>query len=268
MGMIMTIMSRVLLLLLLVSLSATNAYAQSEESNGDREYLFYKPSSLPEGTSAPLLVVLHGAYGDADFMKNALKIQSSADKGGFMVAYLNGTKIRLLPGRVWNAGKCCGRASRENIDDTGFIDGVIQSLVQEKGADPTRVYVMGHSNGAMMTLRYVCEKASTIKGAVIVSGALVTDTCQNARGVKVLHIHGDKDGHVPSQGGFPKESNKDMNYRSVNQTKAAVEKAGATYEVRILAGVGHKIAEIDKELQRQDGLTLGETVAKFMSTVK
>jgi polyhydroxybutyrate depolymerase len=64
------------------------------------------------------------------------------------------------------------------------------------------IYGVGHSNGAMMTSRLMCE-TDLFAAAVAVSGALEIQatTCPQARGKSVLAIRGAEDENVPRAGG-------------------------------------------------------------------
>ena len=57
--------------------------------------------------------------------------------------------------------------------------------------DPARVFGMGHSNGAMMMMRLMCD-TTIFAAAVSVSGPLNVPvrSCPGARGRQILSIHG------------------------------------------------------------------------------
>ncbi len=89
-----------------------------------RTYHLFVPESLPEGTEAPLLVAMHGGTGWGLQFQAASGFDDLAEANGFLVVYPDGTEIDLVPeGRVWNGGRCCGRAQqdRADVDDVGFL---------------------------------------------------------------------------------------------------------------------------------------------------
>ena len=49
---------------------------------------------------------------------------------------------------------------------------MINILTTKYNVDPTRVYLHGYSNGAMMTYRATCQMGDMLKSAVIYAGAL------------------------------------------------------------------------------------------------
>ena len=76
----------------------------SKDHFGGRELLVYEPYHLPAVGKRALVVVLHGGLGNAAMIEGGLaerglKMDAVAEKDGFLVAYLNGTKVARLLGR-------------------------------------------------------------------------------------------------------------------------------------------------------------------------
>ena len=86
----------------------------------DRSYRLYIPAGLP--SPAPLVVMMHGGFGSGQQAERAYGWDELADSAKFVVAYPDGV------GRAWNVGGCCGRPGRENIDDVGFINAVVDDI--------------------------------------------------------------------------------------------------------------------------------------------
>jgi len=166
-----------------------------------RTYRVYQPSA--GSTRMPLLVALHGGTGSgAQFEANS-GFDELAEANGFVVVYPDGTGIGIGNGRVWNGGGCCGRAQQDrlNVDDVGFISNLIDRIVATYPIDPDRVFVTGHSNGAILAYRLLCELADRVSGAAFQAGTLEVDGCNPARPVSILHIHGAADTNLPINGG-------------------------------------------------------------------
>lgn len=167
-----------------------------------RTYRIYVPSNLPEAR-VPLLIALHGGTGwGAQFESNS-GFDSLAEANGFIVAYPDGSPIGVGDGRVWNGGDCCGAAqdSRDNVDDVAFISALIDTLVAGYPIDATRVYATGHSNGAILSYRLVCELTDKITAAAFQAGTMEIDQCRPSRPISVLEIHGTSDTNIPIDGG-------------------------------------------------------------------
>lgn len=261
-------------LLLVGSACAARQATVAQPSNGaavayakGRDYLLYSPASLGD-RKAPLLLVLHGAFGNAQFIQNVLNIQPVADQYGFRVAYLNGSegKLRIMKDkRTWNAGICCGIAKRDKVNDVGYIAGVIESLTSQGLVEPRKVVIMGHSNGAMMSYRFACTQPGMVSGVVAISGVLALNQCPSAKGVRVLHIHGEADEHIPYRGGAGKDGMEKLTYRSTQQTVQAMQQAGAaSTELISLPGVPHKLETVAQAVRSYKGVSLAETVAQFL----
>lgn len=156
-----------------------------------RTFNLYRPPGLT-GT-VPLVVMLHGGFGNGAQAERSYHWDTEADKGRFLVAYPDGLN------RAWNAGSCCGQPQQANVDDVGFLTAMVGVIEQRMNIDPARVYVTGMSNGAMMSLRLACQ--TDIFAAIApVAGTLLTD-CARARPTSLLQIHGTADTRVPYTGG-------------------------------------------------------------------
>lgn len=162
-----------------------------------RSFRLYRPAGLD--AAAPLVVMLHGGFGDGTQAERAYNWDSQADSGHFVVAYPDGLH------RAWNAGSCCGLPQRTGVDDVAFITAMVADIEARMPIDSRRVYATGMSNGAMMALRLGCQ--STLFAAIApVAGTLLTD-CAGAQPASVLQIHGTADDRVPYGGGPGRASN-------------------------------------------------------------
>ncbi len=236
-----------------------------------RSMIVYVPSRPSH--DLPLVVVLHGGLGSAQRIasqesESALNINSLAERYGFIVAYLNGTPATRYFGAdklAWNAGGgCCGQSAANNVDDVGYITDAVRYLEEHYQIDEHRVYGMGHSNGAMMTQRLVCE-TPLYQAAVVISGPLNLDTttCPAAQGKRVLAIHGADDENVPIAGGRGTQGFSKAEYRSESSSRDTMVRSGATYDLHIIPGVGHRLDDINAAVQRSEGHTIGELAISF-----
>jgi polyhydroxybutyrate depolymerase len=261
--------------LLLVGLCGEPAVAAglANDSYGGRGMIVYVPAHLPPSGARALVVVLHGGLGNAQRIasaqsESALNMDAAADRYGFIVAYLNGTPVtlRLGPNFLgWNAGGgCCGQSAANAIDDVGYIKGAVGYLAGKYGIDPARVYGIGHSNGAMMAQRLMCQ-TSLFAAAVAISGPLNLDeaACPAARGKRILAIHGAEDENVPIAGGRGTKGISDAVYKSEAYSRQAFTAAGAAYDLDVVKGADHKLDDIAAVIQQTEGQTIAEKAAKF-----
>ena len=155
----------------------------------------------PDGFKGPLptIIMLHGGGGNAQSAANVTGFNDLAERKGFAVVYPNGSGSgRFL---TWNAGHCCQFAMEQDIDDIALLAALIDDLVARGEADPTRIYVTGMSNGAMMAHRAGRELSRKIAGIAPVVGAIFGDEAPAAGPVPILFITGALDENVPAAGG-------------------------------------------------------------------
>jgi polyhydroxybutyrate depolymerase len=125
-------------------------------------------------------------------MEETSHFDDLATKVGFIVVYPEGID------HSWNAGSCCGQ---NTTDDVAFIKALIERFVSAEHVDPKRVFATGMSNGGFMAQRLGCELSDQLSAVASVSGSLVTASCNPARAVSVLEMHGLDDFLVPYEGG-------------------------------------------------------------------
>ena len=191
----------------IVTAAAGGAVATSIVVDGiDRTYLVRAPERAVADAPLPLLLVIHGAGGNAAKAEAATGMTGLSDADGFIVAYPQGTQAADVAGEYsWNAGACCANPVKNNIDDVGFINSVIDNIATDYPVDPARIYVAGFSNGGMLAYRLACELDRRVAGIAVVSGALNVTSCEAPAATSVLMIHGTGDLTVPYTGGKTNE---------------------------------------------------------------
>jgi polyhydroxybutyrate depolymerase len=159
-----------------------------------RTYRAVHPASA--GAHPPLVMIVHGGFGTGKAAEDAYGWDAVAGAHGFVVVYPDGFA------RSWNAGRCCGQARERNLDDVAFLTAVIRDAERRDGIDPSRIYVAGLSNGAIMAYRLACEGPIPLAAIGPVAGDLEVPCEKPAALVSVLAIHGTADQNVPVGGGF------------------------------------------------------------------
>jgi len=259
--------------LLCVSNALAAAPGVTHENYGGRTLLVYVPSRLPAKGARALVVVLHGGLGNAQRIEsrqseNGLNMDVVAEKGGFVVAYLNGTPVTRFFGSDklgWNAGGgCCGQPAEKNVDDVSYIKGAIDYLVGQYGIDRNRIFGIGHSNGAMMTQRLMCE-TGIYAAAVPISGPLNLESgnCSAASGKRILAVHGAEDENVPVAGGRGTKGISRTIFNSEERTRQTFTNAGASYNLQVVRGADHKLDHIEDAMQQAEGQSIAEKSARF-----
>ena len=184
-----------------------------------RSYVLHLPPAAAQKAPLPLVVAYHGGGGNAEGFQEYAGLDAVADREGFAVVYPNGTnrtatvkggwelavppQLRRL--FTWNAGRCCGFAMDEKVDDVGFTRRVTEAVAELARIDRDRIYATGHSNGAMMAYRLAAEAAGEVAAIAPVAGAMnLRGEFKPSRPVPVLHIHSTTDPRALYAGGETK----------------------------------------------------------------
>lgn len=178
----------------------TYRYTETITVDGlSRKYVLNLPPGYYDAAGFSLVIAMHGGGGSASQFESTSKLTEKANASGFIVVYPEGTGVI----NTWNAGTCCGASASNNINDVKFISMLIDKLVTTYKINPKKVYATGHSNGGMMSYRLACELSTKI-AAIAPNGStmVVTQPCNPARSVPVLHMHSKLDQHVVYTGGY------------------------------------------------------------------
>ncbi len=189
-----------------------------------RYYKIHIPKSYSPNQPTPLVLALHGGGGDMEIQATDKYYNqiSKSEKEGYIVIFPNGYSM-FKSGKLatWNAGRCCGDARDEKIDDVGFIKEIVMNVQKQANIDRKRIFASGMSNGGMMAYRLACELPDIFKAVAAVAGTDNTAVCTPKSPVSILHIHAQNDDHVIYKGGAGKtfrDPSKVTNFTSVPAT--------------------------------------------------
>jgi polyhydroxybutyrate depolymerase len=156
-------------------------------------------NEAPRGQTRPAVLVLHGGVGNADTQRLQTGFDDVALREGFAVVYAEGTEWR--DGKHgWNTGYLL-RRKIGSADDIGYFDALIDLLVRQHGADRSRIYMTGGSNGAMMTLVYAVKRPEKLAAVAPVLGAMFSFNDKPSLPLPILLINAAQDNEVPITGG-------------------------------------------------------------------
>jgi len=179
----------------------------------DRTYQLHVPQSYSGMDPTPLVFNFHGGGSNATDHETMTQMKPRSDTGGFLLVTPEGwPSPSLATSRTWNAGKCCGQALHDNVDDIAFVNAMIDAVSEELCVDSKRVFATGFSNGAMLSQRLGCELSDRIAAIAPVSGVLENNdldttpvtpifACNPVRNIPVFEIHGKLDTCEPYYGG-------------------------------------------------------------------
>jgi polyhydroxybutyrate depolymerase len=199
------------------------AHGSLDHGGLKRTYRLFVPpqAASAKPASLPLVVALHGGLGTGDQFAETSGFEELAKREGFVVVFPDGVD------RTWNGGRCCGQAVTKRVDDTGFLARLIESLSGSLPIDRARVFVTGHSNGAIMAFRFGCERAEMVAAIAPVAGSVEIAECRPSRGVALLTIHGDADQNHPIGGGNGARSVAGVPFTSMDDSLRAWTRAMA-----------------------------------------
>ena len=166
-----------------------------------RSWIAYLPAKLAPRPA--LVIVLHGSMGSGEQARKyfGYDFDLLADKHGFIVVYPQGVDGH------WNDCRLQGSftAKRENIDDVGFLQAMVNRLVTEHQIDPTHVFITGASNGGAMALRVALQTPDLARAYAAVISSLPTPenlaVTPQDQAVSMLLMNGTDDPFVPWRGG-------------------------------------------------------------------
>ena len=185
------------------STADTPSFATMVASDASRPFTLFTPSSYRDDTPMPLVILLHGLGRSGEIVEAYFQLQPLAESRGFLYVHPDGTP-HPAGDRFWDAtDACCGLGS--TADDVTYLTSIIDQVSATRNVDPSRVYVMGHSNGGFMSYRMACDAAERIAAIASVAGATWADTskCNPSEPVSVLQVHGTADVAVKYDGRDP-----------------------------------------------------------------
>lgn len=178
---------------LLVTICSIPAQTFSFMFDGqNRSYIIHLPTGYTGTQKLPLVLNLHGYTSNAQQQQSYSKMNQTANTNNFIVVYPDGIN------NAWNAGApVIGQPyNGGGVNDVGFINALLDTLIANYAIDSTRMFSCGMSNGGYMSYRLACELDHRIAAVASVTGVMFDSTafyCNPARKVPTMQVHGTAD---------------------------------------------------------------------------
>lgn len=169
-----------------------------DAGGGEHDVRVFVPTSYDGSSELPLVVNFHGFGSNGQQQASLSGYEELADEEGFVVVH---------PTAVPASGDEQGRNSWEAVerddpakDDFAFTNELLDLLIEDYCVDETRVYATGMSGGGLFTSQLVCEMSDRLAAAASVAAISYPESCEPARPMPFVAIHGTEDPTVPFDG--------------------------------------------------------------------
>lgn len=222
----------------------------------DRLYVCNTPPFVEK--QYPLMLGLHGGGGTGGIFRIQMNIGTTI--GEEVILLFPTATINQDDVTAWNSGG----PFNPGVDDVAYLSRLLNAWIATNRVDPRQIYIVGHSNGAMMGYRLVSELPANFAGLYSMSGDLLVDNTNLFRG-KYRETHGTIDQNVPINGGYGADSFYPINYPSLYDVVPSFTKVPnpGIGNLNPLVGYGHDMPDITSGLIAQ-GTTLQQNVRTFI----
>lgn len=147
----------------------------------------------------PVVIILHGGARDAKTVWTQSSLPTLGRRYGFIAVAPN-----ALMNRHWNDGRHrVGTGEPSSADDVGYLRALIAEVVARDSGDPKAIFMIGYSNGGVMTIRFACEAGELLHAAGNAASDMPIEQAQHCAGRKPLpwiSINGDRDPNMRFNG--------------------------------------------------------------------
>lgn len=207
-------------------------YVYIDSLDTSMPYRLLSPEKIMDNEKYPLVLFLHGSgergndnekqltYGASIFSNPA-----NVDKFPAFVVFPQ-CKDRAWTNGLEESTFMPGATTPPESREEALVMGLVETLIDKYPIDPNRVYVIGISMGGIAAYDLVCRYPEMFAAAVPICGAVNPERLSEAKDVKFLIFHGDKDKEVPSI--------------CSREAYKALRSAGADVDYIEFAGIGHE----------------------------
>lgn len=160
-----------------------------------RSAICYVPSRYDSNTAWPLVLAFHPYLQPNRSWARYVESQAAAERHGYILAMPRGSG-----GLCFRSFRIDPDSQTRKPDDIAFVTQLVESLACRFRIDRTRIYAIGHSNGAMFSHALAAAMPGYLAGFVAVSGPPAEEMPMNTAPTPVMMVHGGADRITPWAG--------------------------------------------------------------------
>jgi polyhydroxybutyrate depolymerase len=164
----------------------------------DRSFIVYLPIGHNNAGKMPMIFVIHGGAGTPEGMINIANFKNIAEREKVVLVYPSGIQKNWNDGRPTNPNQL-------GINDISFFSQLSDYMIANYSVDASKIYATGISNGGFMSSRIGCELSNKIAAIAVVAATMeattIAPSCNPAKAVPSIYMHGTSDPLVPFTGG-------------------------------------------------------------------
>lgn len=185
-----------------IALGQTNIIDSIVHQNYQRKFMVHLPPDFSLATQRPLVLSLHGGTGNMLNAQGFSMLNPVSDQHDFVIAWPQGYGV-APPGFSWADGRNTS-ADQAGIDDVGFINKLVDTLVTRFNIDNQKIYICGFSNGGFMVQRLACELPDKFAAMASLGSSMdivLYQNCNPSKPIPMAFFNGTADPAVPFEGG-------------------------------------------------------------------
>jgi predicted peptidase len=196
-----------------------------EGANEIMPYRVYVPKNYSASKATPLVIALHGLGGNEDgFFDNYQQLPPKlSEQHGFLLAAPLGFRRDGFYGSNLMSGDAASRR-RSDYSEKDVLE-VLRLMKSAYNVDDSRIYLIGHSMGAIGTWALAAKYPQTWAALVAFAGTGSPALAESMKGIPQLVVHGDADNTVNVSG----SRNMVAALKKLNASVTYIEVAGGSH---------------------------------------